>query len=275
VGDATSCWPRFPLQGKPGTTAGCQAGSASEPYGDAFDCMSADDQTAVTWVLVNWAKALEAYERKLVSGAAPFDAYLAEGPDSQKISGAARRGAALFVGKAACIDCHNTPLFSDGLFHNIGVPQAGPAVPTLADCPAGSMVCDCTAGTKCLPFGAWDGTAKLNTNAFRHESIWSDGPERGTTPPTLDVNDSIKGAWRTPSLRNVALTAPYMHDGFYQTLEDVVGHYNNGPEPDTVGTPAVDIKPLLLTPTEADDLVEFLKTLTGAPLDTSLIGPGS
>jgi len=229
----------------------------------------------VTHVMVNWAKALAAYERRLVSGPAPFDDFMAAGPESKLISGAARHGAALFVGKAACIDCHNTPLLSDGLFHNIGIPQSGPAVPTLADCPQGSDACDCSTGTKCLPFGAWDGTAKLNMNGFRRSSPWSDDTvAKAAGPVTLDVNDALKGAWRTPTLRNVALTAPYMHDGFYRTLEDVVGHYNTGPEPDSVGTPAADIKPLMLTTTEVDDLVEFLRTLTGAPVvDPSLTGP--
>jgi len=153
------------------------------------------------------------------------------------------------------------------------VSQAGPAVPTLADCPAGSKACDCITPNKCLPFGAWDGTMKLNANLFRHETMWSDDYVQGIMPPTLTVDDSLKGAWRTPSLRNVALTAPYMHDGFYQTLEDVIEHYNHGPEPDSVGIAAVDIKPLLLTPSEADDLVEFLKTLNGAPVASSLTSP--
>jgi cytochrome c peroxidase len=82
----------------------------------------------------------------------------------------------------------------------------------------------------------------------------------------------LKGAWRTPSLRDVALTAPYMHDGYYRTLEDVVWHYNNGGAASGSGqfdkTPerAVQIKPLALTEDEMSDLVEFLKTLTGAPL---------
>jgi len=274
VGDATSCWPRFPLKGKPGATADCQAGNAGEPFGDAFDCMAKDDQTAVTRVLVNWAKALAAYEAELITGAAPFDRFMQAGPSSKEISPAAQRGAGLFVGKAACIDCHATPFFSDDLFHDIGVPQAGPAVPTLADCPAGGALCDCPAGKKCLPFGAWDGTAKLNANVYRRGSVWSDDPDKASNPDvTLDTPESLKGAWRTPSLRNVALTAPYMHDGFYRTLEDVIDHYNNGPEPNSVGTPAADIKPLRLTPSEAADLVEFLKTLTGDPPPAELLGP--
>jgi cytochrome c peroxidase len=85
------------------------------------------------------------------------------------------------------------------------------------------------------------------------------------------------GAWRTPSLRNVALTAPYMHDGLYQTLEEVIEHYNRGGDGSGAGAAAADggaggdrlavpIKPLDLADDERHDLVAFLKTLTGAPL---------
>src|SRR5262249_36114399 len=146
---------------------------------------------------------------------------------------------------ASCIDCHNGNLLSDGDFHNIGVPQTGDHIPTPDDCPHGSARCDCTPGAEtssCLPAGAWSGWKKLvedgvskattaasrfATTSFTRNSEWSDEP---TDPSSycVQVDDSFKGAWRTPSLRDVALTAPYMHDGYYKTLEDVVWHYNNG-----------------------------------------------
>ena len=161
----------------------------------------------------------------------------------------------MFVGKASCIDCHYTPLFSDGEFHDIGVPQTGEHVPTVADCTPATAKCDCTPGAEkgsCFPAGAWAGltklaasvekkdedcaTRELNFNNFRRDSCWSDGtadadPVRQAIiakayegPPDA----SYKGAWRTPSLRDVALTAPYMHDGVYATLDEVVWHYNTG-----------------------------------------------
>jgi cytochrome c peroxidase len=270
--DASGCWPRFPLEGKPGAP-GCQSGLASEPFGDAFDCMDPADQEVVTRTLVNWAKALAAYQSQLVSRNSPFDGFVRNEPTSAWISPAAKRGARLFVGKAACIDCHNTPLLSDGEFHNVGVPQSGSSVPTLADCPAGG-VCDCVAGANCLPWGAFDGQSKLAQNTFRRSSRWSDdqSPASDATevvPPTT----LLKGAWRTPSLRNVALTAPYMHDGAYATLEQVIAHYQRGGSDEAIGTRAADIKPLALTPSEASDLVEFLKSLTGQALPPSLVHP--
>jgi cytochrome c peroxidase len=229
-----------------------------------------DDQTAVTRVLVNWAKALDAYQATLVPGEAPFDRLMAEGPKSDAVSPAAKRGARLFVGKGACIDCHTGGLLTDGDFHNVGVPQQGPFVPTLADCPAGNTACDCVAGVKCLPWGAWDGLGRLAMGKFLRKSDWSDSAADAdpvriamlARPRTSSPGDPLKGAWRTPSLRNVDLTSPYMHDGLYTTLDEVVHHYSEATTMGALGTPAVELKPILLTPGEEADLVAFLRALT-------------
>jgi cytochrome c peroxidase len=205
----------FPLTGKPGQPA--------------FDNMTVDNKQAVTRVWVNFAKAIAAYEYTLISRDSTFDTFVTEGSASTAISPAAKRGARLFVGKAACIDCHSGPLFSDGLFHDIGVPQVGDHVPTVADCPSTNSRCDCTPGNEkgtCLPAGAWAGLLRLsasvepatgtNFNNTRRDSMWSDdGSDTSRAayygPPT---DTSLKGAWRTPSLRDAALTPPYMHDGY-------------------------------------------------------------
>jgi cytochrome c peroxidase len=290
---ATGCWPRFPLQGKPGKVPGCQPGNASEPFGDAWDCMDAADQAALTRVLVNFGKAIAAYEATLVLGAAPFDRWVADlragkGDESTAISGPAKNGAHLFVGKAGCSDCHGTPLLSDGEFHNVGVGQIGAAVPTEADCPAGG-VCDCApvssthmGGPKnCLPWGARDGAQKLKGNAFRRDSMWSDQPPgdpQGDASAAIvalpDLSTIPVGAYRTPSLRNVALTAPYMHDGSIATLADVVWHYNQGvPAPNTPGVQAAPFQPLYLSADEQEALVEFLEALTCDPPPADVVAP--
>jgi cytochrome c peroxidase len=310
----------FPLRGKPGTIAGCQASSTTEPFKDAFDCMQdgQNQKELVDLVFVNFGKAIEAYEHTLVSRASAFDLFVRDGPGSGWISDAAKRGAMLFVGKASCVDCHNGPLLSDTKFHNIGVPQTGDHVPTVADCPASNGECDCAPGEEgptCAPSGAWAGALKLNAandagvqGDFRRDSMpWSDSKGRPEPCATTEVaveppcpassaplDPSLKGAWRTPSLRDVALTAPYMHDGYYQTLTDVVQHYNMGGVPSAAtafqrpvcGAPggvdaawptcadggasqphlAAEIKPLDLSDDEVSDLVAFLGTLTGAPL---------
>ncbi len=288
AGGPAGCWPRFPLQGKPGSKAGCQPNDATEPLGDAWDCMAKDDQDAITRVMVNFGKAIAAYESKLISRNAAFDWFVQEGAGSTTIPPAARRGAQLFVGRAACSDCHNTPLLSDNRFHNIGVAQMGPAVPTEAECPAGG-VCDCVevpAGTaadgseiprkdakNCLPWGARDGLLKLQKNALRRDSVWSDDPTDSSRRWFMDLTaaDVPKGAWRTPSLRDVALTAPYMHNGSIATLEDVVEHYDRGgATSNAVGYATPQLRPLFLSAQDKSDLVAFLKTLNGEALPVEL-----
>jgi cytochrome c peroxidase len=282
--NAAGCFPRFPLEGKPGSKAGCQAGDAGEPWGDAFDCMEAKDQADVTWIMVNVAKAVAAYEFTIVSRNSPFDRYVTavrEGTsrDYSTFTEAAERGARLFIGKAACNECHNTPLMSDSKFHNVGVPQVGPGVPTEADCPAGG-VCDCVSvstdhsGNNCLPWGAADGLYKLKSNRWRRDSVYSDDMTDTSRKYWHDMAMEMvpKGVWRTPSLRNVALTAPYMHNGSLRTLEEVVEHYNQGGSSSAPGSRSSRIKPLLLTAQEKADLIAFMEALTGAPQPVEVIG---
>ena len=236
------------------------------------------DQDAITRVLVNFGKAIAAYEQRLVTGDSPFDRWVHDVRDGREIdptrfSDQARLGARLFVGKAACVDCHATPFFSDNSYYNAGVPQTGTGVPTEADCPQGG-VCDCAAAPykNCLPWGALDGFAKLRKNPFRRDSVWSDNitdksRQRFVDMPLDDglVVTSLKGAWRTPSLRNVELTAPYMHNGSLGSLEAVVEHYDAGGSPQAPGAPNARIKPLFLTADERAALVAFMKALTSDP----------
>jgi len=269
----------LPSDGKPGSKDGCQAGDPEEPFGDAFDCLPADTAEIVTKRLVLWAKAIAAFEHQIYDGNSEFDRFIDEGPRSPAISPRSKRGARLFVGKAGCIDCHAGPLLADGDFHNVGVPQTGPAVPTLADCPDGGY-CDCVNGTRCLPWGAHHGLRWLRderrypwSRNSKHSDDRDDGSRR--TYHLRQVDEALKGAWRTPSLRNVALTAPYMHNGAFATLDQVVRHYNNGGRgvAGAVGRPDVRLKPLGLTEDEAADLVAFLQTLTGQPTDAARSAP--
>ena len=131
-------------------------------------------------------------------------------PRPEKSPETNERGARLFVGKAACIDCHNGPLLSDDDFHDIGVPQSGPAVPTVNECPAGAF-CDCTgAGKNCLPWGAYNGLLwKRDTGPKWYPIIdaWNDDPRSSpTVAPAGPFDPALQGGWRTPSLRDVALT---------------------------------------------------------------------
>ncbi len=283
---AVGCWPKIPLDGRLGSKKGCQPGDASEPWGDAFDCMEKDDQTAITRILVNWAKSLAAFESRLVSRESSFDRFVREAKEkgrSSILSPAAQRGARLFVGKAACNDCHNTALFSDSQFYNIGIAQVGPGVPQESDCPDGAT-CDCVANPEpgntdamqgvrgCLPWGVRNGLQRLRSGEFTRTSVWSDDPSDQSRKRFFEtpIGSYPVGAWRTPSLRDVALTAPYMHTGGFNTLEQVVAHYNAGGSANGTGHRSPRIKPLGLTEGEQGDLVAFMRSLTGQALPSEL-----
>lgn len=181
-------------------------------------------------------KALAAFERTLVAGDSPLDRYL-YGGDGSALSAAQIRGLGLFAGRARCTSCHpigtENALLTDNEFHTIGIGQAG-AQPRLAD-----------------------RTARLVrlSRTEREQSITSDPEVAGLGRFAVTLKPMDVGRFRTPSLRNVALTAPYMHDGSVPTLAEAVERevYYRGLEAG---------RPLVLTPREKADLVAFLKALT-------------
>lgn len=234
---------RFPPVGKP---------KAADAPDGPWEMMTPEDQAHVTQILVNAGKAMNAYLRRLVRRNAPFDRYVAG--DTSAISTSAKRGLKLFIGKAACVECHQGPMFTDDKFHNLGVPQEGLHVPA-------------------MDRGRTDGIARI-TGALKE---WSTaGPHSDSTEPSpvegLTATDADLGAFRTQGLRNVADTAPYMHTGQFETLREVVEFYNEGGKTEGfVGTKDELMKPLNLTESEIDDLVAFLESLTGEPLPAELI----
>jgi cytochrome c peroxidase len=258
-----------------------------KPGEAGFDALGVDLIAAINRAYSNVAKAIGAYEWELTSRDADFDRYV--NGSRELLSPAAVRGLKLFVGRASCIDCHRTPLLSDGAFHNIGVPQRGPGVPTEQQCPAGSAKCDCVTGTvvmgqSCLPWGALSGLFKLTHAAGSNAAIRRDGEFSDLDPATkaqvtatyaamVPSPDATKGAWRTPSLRDVALSAPYMHDGVYATLDEVIWHYDGGGTAEASGKKAAELSPLRLSAQDRTDLVEFLRTLTGRPTTPALHMP--
>jgi cytochrome c peroxidase len=179
--------------------------------------------------------ALSAYERTLISANSPFDRWYFGG-QPEALPPAARRGFALFTGRAGCSGCHTVgsghALFTDNELHNTGIGYAASfAVPEVA---SGDSVA--------LPVS---------------------GNDLGRYEVTLDPADRWK--YKTPTLRNIALTAPYMHDGSIASLDGVVKYYNRG----GVNNPNLDprIRVLGLTAAEMDDLVAFLAALTGDNVD--------
>jgi len=246
----------LPATGKPG-----------DPTFDNLDTTYFAGATdLVNHVYANFGKAIAAYERLLVSNSfekSDFDRFM-DG-DKDAMEPAAIRGARLFIGHAGCTECHRGAMFSDFGFHNVGAPQTGAYVTPTDN-------------------GRFDGIAPLTASIFnRSNPTFSDdttataylGDLQGPAPT------STKGQFKTPTLRNIAKTGPYMHDGVYQTLWDVVNHYNfGGASGQYAGERDPAVSPLMLTDAELGDLVEFLealsdgdKALVGDDLPGGLVGP--
>ena len=189
--------------------------------------------------------ALAAYQRSLVAGDSPFDRwYFAK--NKQALEPSAQRGFDVFRGPGRCIACHTigakAALFTDQKLHNTGLGFLA------------SMA----------PRGGWrrsevaPGTSIDYDLAAVADSAETPPNDLGRYEVTQDPDDRWK--FRTPSLRNVALTRPYMHNGSLSTLEDVVAFYDHGGVPNDLLDPL--IRPLHLTPEQRGDLVNFLKSLT-------------
>jgi len=194
-------------------------------------------------------KAIASFERTLVTGDSPFDRWRFGG-DEQAMSAAQKRGFVIFVGKGRCVSCHRieqtTALFTDNRFHNIGV------------------------GFKAIR----EREAKVAREFLRAKHAGANVDKTVLTDKAASelgrfaVSEDLTavGAFKTPTLRNIALTAPYMHDGSLATLEEVVQFYNNGgrlKKTDPL-SPFLSggIRPLNLDRQEQADLVAFLEALT-------------
>ena len=199
------------------------------------------DETAA-----NVAKCLAAYETKLVALDAPFDRFALG--DKTAMSESAQRGLLFFIGEGGCLRCHFGPWFTDGAFHTVGV---GPL--------DGGALRDA---------GRFDAIEKLQTSKFTARSAQSDDQvgTRAIISKHIARRREDWGAFRTPSLRNVAKTPPYMHAGQLATLADVVEHYSTLKNFVT----ADHHRETILVPLDLDtqgkvDLIAFLKSLTGSP----------
>jgi cytochrome c peroxidase len=249
---------RFPATGRP-------KAAMTDPDGD-WEKMAPADRGIINRIMANVGKAYEAYERKLVSRGSDFELFVKgdfaalEERQAAGIGGgfgdARKRGLRLFIGKAACNECHSGPILSDNKLRNIGVPQIGAMVPV-------------------TDTGRFGDLPRLLGNPFRSEGEFSDDPEDGKRRldevRATETNgmgmalDSTRGRFRTAGLLHIAETAPYFHNGSARTLADVVRFYNRGGgDPGTYsGVKDPKMAPLNLTPAEEADLVAFLQSLTG------------
>ena len=212
--------------------------------------MSAVDQDAVTQIYVNMGKAIAAFERGLNPGPSRFDAFVAalvaDDPAGAKVLTVDElAGLRLFIGPARCTNCHNGPLLTNQAFHNTGVPPVDGRDPDP---------------------GRGAGIGLVQADEFNCLSGWSDAdPDDCVALRFLrDDADFFAGAFKPPSLRNVARTAPYMHAGQIATLADVLRHYRDAP-PAALGHS--ELEPLDLTDADLAQLEAFLRSLDERPSD--------
>lgn len=212
---------------------------------EAWNTFSDSQRREISRVFANMGKALAAYEKTLQHRESRLDRYigaLADGASnaSTQLSAQEKNGLRIFIGKGNCVTCHTGPLLTDQAFHNTGIASRVAGQPDL---------------------GRRTGIAKLRADEFNCLGQFSDAkPEECTELNFLaDDEATTTAAFKTPSLRNVATRAPYMHAGQLGSLDDVVRHYARAPQ-----SPAghSELKPVRLSESEVADLVAFLGTLT-------------
>ena len=216
------------------------------------------DSALVERAVANVGKAIAAYERHLVTGPSPFDRWVerwrAKGSprevdlvECEDFSPSAQRGLDVFTSRGQCWKCHEGPLLTDGEFHALGA------------APKGDLISD---------DGRFGAIAQLKASPFRAGGAHSDDPagDRAKIVDSLIAVEDQWGAFRTPPLRNLSLTAPYFHQGQFASLEEVIAFYST-----LEGAVTMDhhresvLVPRQFDPQEAADLAAFLRALDGTP----------
>lgn len=203
----------------------------------AWKAMEPADRDMVNKIYSNFGKAIAAFVRQILPQPAPFDQYV-EAVVKKDLAAAdallsrdAVLGLRLFIGKAKCTNCHFGPLFTNGGFHNIGLttPDQGRA----------------------------QGIDEVLADEFNCLGKYSDAkPEECAELRFMDTNSQkYVGAFKTPTLRNVAERAPYMHAGQFKTLDEVLNFYKT--------SPSHEIEHQQLSTAELQTIKAFLATLSG------------
>ena len=224
------------VRGDPGLRDGYRRAFGQDP--------GADDEA----VAVDVAKALAAYQETLVSPRTPFDEFrdaVARG-DRQAAAAypaAAQRGLALFLGRGRCYVCHSGPTFSNGEFSDIGVPFF--------------------IGRGQVDPGRHGGIQVLQRSRYNLLGPFNDDASRSSATPTRHVLLEHRhfGEFKVPSLRNLARTAPYMHNGSLKTLREVLRHYSELDENRLHADGEAILVSLRLSEAETEDLLAFLDSL--------------
>lgn len=227
---------RFPLNAAP-------TGSPSSSH--EWQKMTKRDQNSITRIFVNISKAIAAYERLLNPSPSRFDKYAAIILNNESKNNEVQEllsydeiaGLKLFIGDAMCITCHQGPLFSNHGFHNIGIPNADE--------------------------GRFKGIRQALKSEFNCLSEYSDAEEKDCAELKFANKKRLEilGAFKVPTLRNIAQTAPYMHAGQFKTLTEVLQHYNSKPK-DSIGHN--ELLKIDLSENELRYLEAFLHSLTSS-----------
>ncbi|MCH7590248.1 photosynthetic protein synthase I, partial [PVC group bacterium] len=178
---------------------------------------------------------LEAFLKSLTSKNVPFDNYL-KGEESA-LSDQAKAGLTLFKGKANCIQCHQGPMLSDDQFHNLGIPENKEIFKD---------------PERHITFRRFFKVFGVSNYASLREDLGR---------YAVTKQDADRGKFLTPTLREVAKTAPYMHNGTLATLDDVIEFYDQGGGNRPNKSPM--LKPLHLNEEEKQQLKAFLESLSG------------
>ncbi len=216
-----------------------------DSYRAAFGAApGADDER----VAVDVAKALAAWLATLRSARTPFDHFRDAVASGDRAAAArypqsAQRGLALFLGRGRCYTCHLGPSFSNGEFHDLGLPHF--AEPGRVD-----------------P-GRHGGIRALLASRYNLLGPFSDDPAKSSATPTVHVTLEHRhyGEFKVPTLRNLRHTAPYFHDGSAATLREVLHHYAELNEERLHADGERLLVPLKLNPQEIEDLLAFLDSL--------------
>jgi cytochrome c peroxidase len=236
-----------------------QIGSRSLQSDDAFAQLSDVEQHTINQMFANFGTALAAFQSTIISKDSPFDLFaekfIANQTRDPEFSFNARFGASefaglkIFLGQGQCTTCHTGPNFTDQQFHNIG----------LADLTKNGSI----------NLGRSQGVMQVLRSPFNCKGNFLKLTKENQTESCLEESfintesTEFVGAFKTPSLRNVAETAPYMHDGSFATLEDVLRHYNKLEATPAVGHREETLKPLNLNKKELEQLKAFLTSLSG------------
>lgn len=211
----------------------------------AWHALSDGQRDGIDRVFANIGKAIAAFERSLAHAETRFDRFAdavaaGEQPEGYaSLDAEEMAGLKIFLGKGQCSTCHTGPRFTDGFFHNTGVP---PAVGLPQDLGRASVIDQIEDD----PFNCLGPHSDAEMEACGELRFMARGPE-------------LVRAYKTPSLRGVADRAPYMHAGQFATLDDVLDHYSRAPAaPGGIS----ELHAFPLSARERGQLIAFLKTLS-------------